>query len=90
MVLKSDRNFASFGPFCFAIDLAIVHPDGFIMVFESQLKPITEIGYSFEFNDKLILSICSLAAIFAVHTPLIYTTNSLLFEQGFPFNPGTS
>ena len=42
-VLKSEINFASLGPFCFAINLAIFQPDGFIVVFESQLKPTTGI-----------------------------------------------
>jgi hypothetical protein len=90
LVLKSERNFASFGPFWLAIDLAISQPEGFITVFESQLKPTTWILYSLEFNDKLVLSTCSLVAICLVHTPWIYTANSLLFEQGFPCNPGTS
>jgi hypothetical protein len=68
-VLKSEINFASLGPFCFAIDLAIFQPDGFIVVFESQLKPTTGILYPFVFNDNAVLSICSLAAICLVHTP---------------------
>jgi hypothetical protein len=82
-------NFASFGPFWFAINLAIAQPDGFVAVFESQLKPTTGILYPFAINDNLVLSSCSLAPACPVHTPWMYIANSLLSGQDFPSNPGT-
>jgi hypothetical protein len=79
LFLKSEINFAIFGPFLFAIDLAIPHPEGFTAVFESQLNPIIGIFNPFAYNDSLVLSTCSLAEVCSVHTPWIYITNSFLY-----------